>query len=99
MVNNDLLNKLESLKRESEASKDRLEDVIISEESGGGLVLISMNGNRKIKDLKITCDISSMDKEELQALICVAFNHVLDKVNVLNEKEVMSSAQSLFTGL
>ena len=52
MVNNDLLNKLESLKRESEASKDRLEDVIISEESGGGLVLISMNGNRKIKDLK-----------------------------------------------
>ena len=98
-MNNDLLNKLESLKRESEASKDRLEDVIISEESGGGLVLISMNGNRKIKDLKITCDISSMDKEELQALICVAFNQVLDKVNLLNEKEVMSSAQSLFTGL
>lgn len=98
-MNNDLLNKLESLKRESEASKDRLEDVIISEESDGGLVLISMNGNRKIKDLKITCDISSMDKEELQALICVAFNRVLDKVNVLNEKEVMSSAQSLFTGL
>ncbi|MFT5858438.1 MAG: DNA-binding YbaB/EbfC family protein [Flavobacteriaceae bacterium] len=99
MVNNDLLNKLESLKRESEASKDRLEDVLISEESGGGLIRISMNGNRKIQDLEITADISKMDKEELQELICVAFNRVLDKVNELNEKEVMSSAQSLFTGL
>ncbi len=99
ILDKNLLAKLESLKRESEASKDRLEDVVISEEAGNGLIRISMNGNRAITKFEITKKITSMDKEELEELICVAFNRTLDKVNELNEKEVISSAQSLFSGM
>jgi len=32
-------------------------------------------------------------------LMCVAFNRALNKVNELNETEVMSSAQSLLSGI
>jgi DNA-binding protein YbaB len=99
MLNNDLLTKLQDLKRQSDVSKERMEDVVITEESGGGLVRISMNGNRKLQSFQITGDTTVIEKEELEDLICVAINRVLEKVNDLNEKEVMSSAQSLLSGI
>lgn len=99
MLNNDLINKLEGLKRQSEDSKTRLAELEISEEAGNGLVRISMNGNRELKSVKINADVSQFENEDLEDLISVAFNRALDKVNELNEKEVMSSAQSLFSGM
>ena len=99
MFNEEMLNKLSSLKRQSEESKDRLDEMIITEESGGGLIEVSMNGNRKLQAIKINADVSSIENEDLEDLLTVAFNRVLDKVNDINEKEVMSSAQSLFPGM
>lgn len=94
-----MLNKLSELKKQSEESKDRLDQLTITEESGGGLVRISMNGNRKITDISINGDIKQIENDDLEDLLTVAFNRVLDKVNEANEKEVMNSAQSLFGGM
>lgn len=99
MFNNDLINKLSELKRQSEDSKARLAELEITEEAGNGLVRVSMNGNRELKSVKINADVSQFETEDLEDLISVAFNRALDKVNELNEKEVMSSAQSLFSGM
>jgi DNA-binding YbaB/EbfC family protein len=99
MLNNDLINKLQDLKRQSEDSKTRLAEFEISEEAGNGLIRVSMNGNRELKSVKINADLSQFDNDDLEDLICVAFNRALDKVNELNEQEVMSSAQSLFSGM
>ena len=99
MFNEEMLNKLSELKKQSEESKDRLDQLTITEESGGGLVRISMNGNRKITDISINGDIKQIENDDLEDLLTVAFNRVLDKVNEANEKEVMNSAQSLFGGM
>ncbi len=99
MLNNDLINKLQDLKRQSEDSKARLAEMEITEDAGNGLIRLSMNGNRELKSLEINADLSQFDKEDLEDLICVAFNRALQRVNDLNEKEVMSSAQSLFSGM
>lgn len=99
MLNNDLINKLQDLKRQSEDSKTRLAEMEITEDAGNGLIRLSMNGNRELKSLEINADLNQFDKEDLEDLICVAFNRALERVNDLNEKEVMSSAQSLFSGM
>lgn len=99
MLNNDLINKLQDLKQQSEDSKSRLAELEISEEAGNGLIRVSMNGNRELKSVKINADLKQFENEDLEDLICVAFNRALDKVNELNETEVMSSAQSLFSGM
>ena len=99
MLNNDLINKLQDLKKQSEDSKSRLAEIEISEEAGNGLIRISMNGNRELKSVKINADLKQFENDDLEDLICVAFNRALDKVNELNEQEVMSSAQSLFSGM
>ena len=53
MLNNDLINKLQDLKRQSEESKSRLAEMEISEEAGNGLIRVTMNGNRELKSVKI----------------------------------------------
>ncbi len=97
MIDSNLINKLQELKRQSDESKERLEALLITEESGNGLVRITMNGNRVLKSVEINADHTSMEKEDLEDLLCVAFNRTLDQVNSMNEKEAMTSAQSLFT--
>lgn len=99
MLDNNLINKLQDLKRQSEDSKTRLAEMEISEDAGNGLVRLSMNGNRELKSIEINVDLNQFEKEDLEDLICVAFNRVLTRVNELNEQEVMSSAQSLFSGM
>lgn len=99
MFNKDMLNKLQDLKHQTEESKNRLEAIEVSEEAGGGLVRVVINGNRKIKSIDINTELNTLEKGDLEDLLMVAFDRALVKVNEINEKEVMSSAQSLFPGM
>lgn len=91
--------RLAEMKKIAEESKDRLEKIIVEGESGSGLVVVSMNGNRVVKAVKVNTDIKTMDNEDLEDLLCVAFQRVMDKVNMLNEQEVMASTKNLFPGM
>lgn len=99
MFGNDMMSKLADMKRIADESKERLDNIIVDGESGGGLVIVSMNGNREVKSVKINTDIKIMENDDLEDLLCVAFQRVIDKVNDLNEKEVMSSTRNLFPGM
>lgn len=99
MFGNDMMSKLAEMKKLAEDSKERLENILVEGEAGGGLVVVSMNGNRVVKAVKINTDIKIMENEDLEDLLCVAFQRVMDKVNDLNEKEVMSSTRNLFPGM
>lgn len=99
MFSPEILEKLKHLKQQSEESKEKLNNTLITEDAGGGLVRITLNGNRELKGLEINASLSDIDKTDLEDLLTVAFNRALDKINVLNEQEVMSSAQNLFPGM
>ena len=93
-----MLTKLQGMQAQAETSKSKLNELYVTEDAGGGLVRITMNGNRKLESLEINADLSTIDKEDLEDLFSVALTRVLDKVNKINEQEVMSSAQALFSG-
>jgi len=99
MFSPEILEKLKHLKQQSEESKEKLNNTLITEDAGGGLVRITLNGNRELKGLEINASLSDIDRTDLEDLLTVAFNRALDKINVLNEQEVMSSAQNLFPGM
>ena len=96
MFNKDMLNKLQAMKQQADESKDRMEALEVSEEAGGGLVRVVLNGNRKILSVEINAELNTLEKEDLEDLLVVAISKAMNKVNEINEKEVMSSAQSLF---
>jgi len=94
-----MLDKLQDLKHQAEESKSRLESIEVAEDAGGGLVRVVINGNRKIKSVEINAELNTLEKDDLEDLLVVALGRALDKVNEINEKEVMNSAQSLFPGM
>ena len=98
MFNEDMMNKLQLLKKQAEDSKQRLESMEITEESGGGIIRIVMNGNRKVKSLEVNADLKTIENEALEDFLMVAFDRALNRVNEINEKEVMNSAKTFFPG-
>ena len=82
-----------------ELSKSKLEETIVVGESGGGLVRIELNGNRKFSSLQINTSISEMEKEDLEDLLSVALSRALEAANKINENEVANSARQFMPGI
>lgn len=82
-----------------EESKKRLEQTVAAGESGGGLIRIELNGNRKLQSLQINTPIQDMEKEDLEDLLSVALARALEEANRINEEETASSARQFIPGL
>ena len=86
--NNELIQQMQQAIIES---KKRLESVIVSGESGGGLMRIEMNGNRKLISLKINTSLKEMEKDYLEDLLSVALVRALEEAEKIHEKETAAS--------
>lgn len=98
MFGKDMMAKMEEMKRLADESKSRLDSITVEGEAGGGLIVIELTGNRKLKSVQINGDHKTMDKEDLEDLISVALNRAMEAANNLNESEVMNSAKNIFPG-
>jgi DNA-binding protein YbaB len=94
-----MFQKLEELKKIADESKSKLDAIIVEGESGGNLVVITLNGNREFKSIKINTDHKLISPEDLEDLITVSFQRAMEKANKINEDEVRKSSQFLFPGL
>lgn len=93
-----MLDKLQDLKRKSEESNERLTKMNISEESDNQEVQIVMNGHRVLTEIHLSESFRSMNQADQEDLLYQVFNKSLQRVNKINEEEVMSSAKDLFPG-
>ena len=75
-----------------EDSKNKLENIIVTGEAGGGLITIELNGNRKLKSLAINTDLSLIDKDDLEDLLTVSLAKALEKAEEVNQLEMAKSA-------
>lgn len=96
MLGGDLFEKLGNMQKIQEESKQRLEAISIEGEAGGNLVVVELNGNRKMTKLTINTELAQMDKEDLEDLLTVAFNRALEKVEVINQSDMQNAAKGLF---
>ena len=99
MFGKDMMAKLQKMQQQAEASKEKLDTIYVNGEAGGNLVVVEMNGNRKLTKLSINTDLQQMEKEDLEDLLTVALNRAIDAANVANEKEMANSARGLIPGL
>jgi nucleoid-associated protein EbfC len=85
----DLMGKLKEMQAEMERARQRLDEITITAESGGGMVVVTANANRKI--LKITVDPEIMDrndKEIMEDLIAAAVNKAMDAAENVAREEI-----------
>lgn len=88
----DMMGKLKETQAKVEATKERLNTVIIDEQSQDGLVKVSITANRTIKS--ITLDDSLLeDKEQLEDYLILALNKAIKKATSINENELAAVAK------
>ena len=98
MFGSDMLEKLKAMQNVAEESKANLDRLEVTGEAGGGLIRITLTGNKTLKKLDINTDHTLMEKEDLEDLLSVAMNKALEAADQLSQKEMMSSAKGMFPG-
>lgn len=88
----DMLSKLKETQQKVEATKKRMDTVLIDETSNDGLLAVEITANRTIK--KITIDDSLMDdKEQLEDYLILTLNKAIQKATDVHETEVGAVAK------
>ena len=86
-----MMAKLKDAQQKIEATKLRLNTVLIDGEAGNGLVKVTVTANRSVKNITISEELT--DKEELEDLLVIALNKALEKANTISEAELAAAAK------
>ena len=88
-----MLKQAREIQKKIEEVQSDLENIMISSESGGGLVTVMINGKQEILELNISKEAMEEDKELLEDLIISAINKALS-----DSQEEMQSRMNSVTG-
>jgi len=86
-----MMAKLKEAQQKIEATKLRLNTILIDGEAGNGLVKVTVTANRAVKNISISEELT--DKEEIEDLLVNALNKALEKANSISETELAAAAK------
>jgi len=87
-----MMGKLKDTQEKVEATKARLNTVLVDQASTDGLLKVSLTANRYLKS--ITIDDSLMqDKEQLEDYLILTLNKAIEKATAINETELAAVAK------
>lgn len=76
----DMFGKISSMQAKMKEVQDRLSEVIVEAEAGGGMVTVKANGKREIISIVLDKDvIDPEDKEMIEDLVVAGVNKALEK--------------------
>jgi DNA-binding YbaB/EbfC family protein len=87
-----MMGKLKETQQKIEATKNRLDTVLIDEQSQDGTLKVTLTANRTIKTIAID-DTLMADKEQLEDYLIVVLNKAIEKATRVNEAELGAVAK------
>lgn len=87
-----MMGKLKETQQKIEETKKRLDSVLIDEQSGDGLLKVTLTANRTVKSIEID-DSLLEDKEQLEDYLVLVMNKAIVKATNVNEAELGAVAQ------
>ncbi len=86
------MGKLKETQEKVEATKKRMDTVLIDEKSTDDLLKVTLTANREIKSITID-DALLEDKEQLEDYLILVLNKAITKATNVNEAEVAAVAK------
>ena len=87
-----MMGKLKETQQKIEATKQRLDTVLIDEKSNDGLLEVTLTANRKIKSIAIDESLLQ-DKEQLEDYLILILNKAIERATNVNEAELAAVAK------
>lgn len=92
----DMFGKIKEMQSEMEKARQRLDDILVTGEAGGGMVKVTANANKLILKIEIDQDlIVPADKEMMEDLIAAAVNKAIEQA----EKTAREELQRVSSGI
>lgn len=87
-----MMGKLQEAQKKVEETKQRLDTVLIEEQSSDRLFKVTLTANRVVKS--VTIDDSLLeDKEQLEDYLVLVMNKAIEKATAINEAELAAAAK------
>ncbi len=99
MFGKNMMEQLQKMQASAEETKKKLESLTVYGESGGNLINVEMNGNRKLTKLTINAELDQIDKDDLEDLLSVALNRAIEEADKVNQHEMANSARGIIPGM
>jgi hypothetical protein len=87
-----MMGKLKETQEKVQATKLRLDTVILEESSQDGLIKVSITANRKIKAIELDNSLLQ-DREQLEDYLVLTLNRAIEKATAVNEAELAAVAK------
>ncbi|WP_278035941.1 YbaB/EbfC family nucleoid-associated protein [Flavobacterium nitratireducens] len=87
-----MMGKLKETQNKIEATKKRLDTVLVDEQSTDGLLKVTITANRTIKSISIADELLE-DKEQLEDYMILVLNKAIEKATKVNEAELDAVAK------
>lgn len=87
-----MMGKIKETQAKVEATKKRLDSVLIDQASNDGLIKLTLTANRAIKTIDID-DSLLEDKEQLEDYLILTLNKAIEKASSINETELAAVAK------
>ncbi|WP_343486489.1 YbaB/EbfC family nucleoid-associated protein [Allomuricauda sp. d1] len=87
-----MMGKLKEAQKRVEATKERLNTVILEEASSDGLLKASITANRELKAIEIDDSLLN-DKEQLEDYLVLTLNKAIERATKVNEAELAAVAK------
>ncbi|TDS50825.1 YbaB/EbfC family nucleoid-associated protein [Myroides indicus] len=82
-----MMGKLQEAQKKVEETKQRLNSVLIHEQSADGLLKVTVTANRQIRSLEVNDELLN-DKEELEDYLIMVLNRAIEKAGNVHETEI-----------
>ncbi len=87
-----MMNKLKETQKKVEETKERLNQVLVDEQSSDGKLKVTLTANRTIKSIAIDDELLQ-DKEMLEDYLIMTLNKAIEKATNVNETELAAAAK------
>ena len=87
-----MMNKLKETQKKVEETKERLNHVLVDEQSNDGKLKVTLTANRTIKSITIDDELLQ-DKEMLEDYLIMTINKAIEKATNINETELAAVAK------
>ncbi len=95
----DMFGKISNMQAKMKEVQDRLGELTVEAEAGGGMVKVTANGNRKIVNIELDKDvIDPDDKEMVEDLVVAGVNKALDKAEEAAKEKMQEVYKDILPG-
>lgn len=87
-----MMGKLKETQEKVQATKERMNTVLVEQKSADGLVRVTLTANREIKSIEMD-DTLLEDREQLEDYLVLTLNKALEKATEIQETELSAVAK------